>query len=91
MAAIWTYVFDNSQGNLIQRIGYDANDNAIYIGWAQAGTLSSDAGWRIVQNTYTTVNSTPVFTSSAFPQINGKPSGAFSFVWDNRATAYTYS
>lgn len=90
MAATWTYVFDYSQGNLIQRIDYDANNNAIYIGWAQPGTATSVAGWRIVQNTYTSPNGTPVFTNSGFPQISGQPSGAFSFIWDNRASL-TYS
>lgn len=90
MAATWTYVFDSAHENLIQRIDYDANDNAIYIGYAQAGTAASAAGWRLIQNTYTTVNATPVFTSSGFPQLSGQPSGAFSFIWDNRAT-YTYS
>ncbi len=71
--------FNYSQGNYIQRIDYDANSNAIYLGWAQAGTSTSAATWRIVQNTYDGSNR---FTGSGFP--NGSPS--FTFVWDNRAS-----
>jgi len=78
-----TWIFDNSQGNLIQRIDYDANGNAIYVGWAQAGSATSDATWRIVQNTYDASNR---FTGSGFPSA----SCAFAYVWDNRTT-YTYS
>ena len=86
---IWQFVFN--QGNLIQRIDYDANNNAIYIGFAQPGTLTTDPYWRIVQNTYTSPNGTPVFTSSGFPgDANGSPSCAFSFQWSARAS-YTYS
>jgi|HubBroStandDraft_6_1064221.scaffolds.fasta_scaffold467208_2 hypothetical protein len=85
------WLFNFSQGNLIQRIQYDANNNAIYIGWAQPGTLATDAAWRIVQNTYTSPNGTPVFTVSGFPgDANGNPSCAFAFVWNNAAT-YSYS
>jgi hypothetical protein len=75
-------------GNLIIRLDYDVNLNAIYQGWAQPGTLTSDAAWRIVQNTY---GASSQFLSSAFPgDVNGNPSCAFAFVWDNRTT-YAYS
>lgn len=79
-----TYVFDYSQLNFIVRIDYDANSNAIYQGWAQPGSATSDSTWRIVQNTYDGSNR---FTGSGFPQnANGSPSCAFAFVWDNRAS-----
>lgn len=79
--------FNYSQGNYITRIDYDANSNAIYQGWAQPGTATSAASWRIVQNTY---DGSQRFTGSGFPQVSGSPSCAFSFAWDSRAT-YTYS
>lgn len=79
---IITGYFDQGGSNYIQRIDYDGSGNATYLGWAQAGTVTSDAKWRIVQNTYDGSNR---FTVSAFP--NGSPS--FTFVWDNRAT-YSY-
>lgn len=74
-----TGYFDQGGSNYIQRIDYDASSNAIYIGWAQAGTATSLAKWRIVQNTYDGSNR---FTGSGFP--GGSPS--FSFIWDNRAS-----
>lgn len=80
---IFTGFFDQGGFNYIQRIDYDANNNAIYIGWAQAGTANSEARWRIVQNTF---NVTNLMVASGFP--NGSPS--FSFVWDARA-ALSYS
>lgn len=81
-----TSVFDQGGSNYIQRIDYDVNNNAIYLGWAQAGTANSDARWRIIQNTYSLSAGAYVFTASAFP--SGSPS--FTFVWDNRAS-YAYS
>jgi len=74
--------FNFSQGNLIQRIEYDGNQQAIYIGWAAPGSSESDLKWRIVQNTWTG----GLFTSSAFP--NGSP--AFAHSWTARA-GYTYT
>lgn len=71
--------FNFSQGNYIQRIDYDTNSNAIYLGWAQPGTATSESKWRIVQNTYDGSNR---FTGSAFPTA----SPSFSFIWDNRAS-----
>lgn len=75
--------FDSSQGNLIVKIDYDVNSNAIYQGWAAPGTATSDTGWRIVKNTYDGSNR---FTGSTFP--SAAPS--FGFIWDNRTT-YSYS
>ena len=83
-----TAVFDFSQSNYIVRIDYDVNSNAIYQGWAIAGTATSTASWRIIKNTFDGSNR---FTGSGFPQISGgSPSCGFSGVWDNRAS-YTYS
>jgi len=78
-----TWVFDQGGSNFIQRIDYDINSNAIYLGWAQAGSATSDSTWRIIQNTYDGSNR---FTGSGFPS----GSCAFNFVWDNRTT-YSYS
>jgi len=74
-----TWPFEQGGSNLIQRVDYDANSNAIYLGWSQAGVATSEAKWRIIQNTYDGSNR---FTGSGFP--NGSPS--FTFIWDNRAS-----
>lgn len=74
--------FNFTNGNLIQRIEYDAQQQAIYIGWAAPGASESSAKWRITQNTWTS----NLFVSSGFP--GGSP--AFNFVWANRAS-YSYS
>lgn len=84
---IITAYFDQGGANYIQRIDYDANYNAIYLGWAQAGTATSEAKWRIVKNTYVTgSDASDHFTASGFP--GGSPS--FTFIWDNR-TGYSFS
>jgi hypothetical protein len=75
--------FDYSQGNFVIRQDYDGNNNAIYIGWAQPGTLTSDSRWRIMQQNF---NGNGLMTGTAFP--NGSP--AFAWVWDNRAI-YSFS
>lgn len=80
---IITGFFDQGGSNYIQRIDYDVSNNPIYLGWAQAGTATSDLKWRIVQNTYDGSNR---FTGSGFP--NGSPS--FTFSWANRAS-YAFS
>jgi hypothetical protein len=74
--------FNYAQGNFIQRVAYDANSNAEYIGWAAPGTATSDSKWRIIKNTYDVSNR---FTGSGFP--SGSP--AFTYVWDSRA-GYTF-
>lgn len=74
--------FNYVQGNFIVRQDYDGNNNAIYIGWAQPGTATSDSKWRILQQTFTA----NLMTATSFP--SGSP--AFAFVWDNRAS-YIYS
>lgn len=80
MSSLTNYgIFDLTQANYIQRVDYDSNSNAIYIGWARAGALDSDSFWRIVRNTYDGQNR---FIASAFPE--GSPS--FNYTWDNRAS-----
>lgn len=80
--------FNLTQGNLIIRVDYDTNSNAIYQGWAQPGTLASDSTWRLVKNTY---DASSRLTTNGFPgDANGSPSCAFSFIWNNRTT-YTYT
>lgn len=74
--------FNYSQGNFIVRQDYDVNNNAIYIGWAQPGTLTSESTWRILQQTF---NGSNLMTVTGF--ANASP--AFAFVWDNRST-YSY-
>ena len=75
--------FNYSQGNYIQRVDYDANGNAIYLGWATPGTLSSEPKWRIVQNTY---DGSGRFIQSGF----ALSSPAFIHIWDNRASITSY-
>lgn len=73
-------VFDfGGGGNYIIRLDYDGAGNIIYQGWAPAGRATSDANWRIQQNTY---NASNQLISTAFPI--GSP--AFAHIWDNRAT-----
>lgn len=75
--------FDFSQGNFKVKQDYDSNNNAIYIGWAQPGTATSDSAWRILRQSF---NASNLMTGTDFP--NGSP--GFAWVWDNRAS-YSYS
>lgn len=81
----WAFIQAND--NFIMQLDYDGSNNLIYQGFAQPGSATSEAVWRIRKYTY---NATPLLTSITFPQVNGSPSGAFSFVWDNRSS-YSYS
>lgn len=58
------------------RIDYDANDNAIYQGWAVPGTATSAPRWLMVKRTYDGSNRVTYMQTI----ING--------VWDNRTTAF---
>ena len=77
-----TPVYSRDQG-LTQRIEYDANNNAIYIGRAQPGTASSAASWQISKMTYDANNNMTLLAWAG-------GSDNFEFVWNDRAT-YTYS
>jgi hypothetical protein len=93
MAAIptGTWEFYAAQGNFITRMGYDGNNNAAYMGFAQPGSLDTDSSWRIVNTTYTLLAGTYYQSSTGFPQdANGNPSCGFNFQWNLRTT-YTYS
>lgn len=65
---------------------YDGSNNLIYGATALPGTLTSVASWQLKKFTYTGTN----LTSVTWPQISGKASFDYSFIWDNRAS-YTYS
>lgn len=69
--------------NFTMKFDYDASGNQIYVGWALTGTLSSQATWRIMQQTF---NGSSQLTDIKWP--NG--STGFGLVWDSRAS-YTYS
>tara|TARA_R110002126_G_scaffold268964_1_gene412589 strand:+ start:478 stop:741 length:264 start_codon:yes stop_codon:yes gene_type:complete len=59
----------------------DENGNAIYVGYAKAGSATSDSVWLIKQYTYD--------ANSAV--TNGKIANnnlSFSFAWDDRATFF---
>lgn len=69
--------------NYTMKFDYDASGNQIYVGWAQTGTVSSVASWRIMQQTF---NGSNQATDIKWP--NG--STGFGWVWDSR-TSYSYS
>lgn len=69
--------------NYTMRFDYDANGNQIYLGWAQTGTATSDAFWRIAKQTF---NASNQMLSITWP--NG--STGFGAIWDSRDTAYSY-
>jgi len=77
-----TPVYSRDQG-LNQRIEYDVDNNAIYVGRAQPGTANSAASWQIYKMTYDGSNN-----MTALNWAQG--SDNFEFVWNDRTT-YTYS
>ena len=79
-----TWPFFQGATNFTMKFDFDANGNMIYCGWAQVGSASSDSAWRIMQQTFNGSNQ-----MTDLKWCNG--STGFGFVWDNRATAYTYS
>jgi len=68
----------------VTAIAYDVSNNAIYLGHATPGTLKSEAKWRIKKMTYDVSNNC---TDVQFASGDSK----FDKVWNDRATAYTYS
>jgi hypothetical protein len=78
---VWPFISGGT--NYTMKFDYDGSGNQIYVGWAQTGSASSDSAWRIMQQTF---NGSNQLTDVKWP--NG--STAFGFVWDNRASAYTY-
>lgn len=83
MATTPTWPFFLAGTNLTLKFDYDGIGNQIYIGWAQPGTATSDASWRIMQQTF---NGSSQPTDIKWPSA----SPAFSFAWDSRTT-YVYS
>jgi len=70
------------------RIEYDGSNNAIYVGRAKIGTLTSEAKWQIQSLTY---DGSDNLTSILWPENSlSNASGDYEFEWDDRAT-YTYS
>lgn len=70
-----------STESYLQRFDYDANGNAIYLGRADIGSLSSEAKWQIKRLSYSGSNVTIIeFASST---------DAFNQAWDSR-TSLTY-
>jgi hypothetical protein len=59
----------------------DASGNAIYVGYAKAGSATSDAAWLIKKNTYDANDSV---TRSQIANDNL----SFSHVWDDRASLF---
>jgi hypothetical protein len=60
----------------------DANGNTIYLGYAKAGSATSDAVWMIKKFTY---DANDTATRGQLANDNA----SFSFVWDDRATYFT--
>ncbi len=77
-----TPVYSRDQG-LNQRIEYDVNNNAIYIGRAEPGTANASALWQIFKMTYDASNN-----MTALNWANGNDN--FVHSWDLKAT-YDYS
>lgn len=68
---------------LTQAMDYDANGFIIYLGKASPGTATSVARWQIQKFTYIGTNVVKIEWADGSPN--------FDKVWDDRATAYTYS
>lgn len=79
---VWPFISGTT--NFTMKFDYDASGNQLYVGWIQTGGISSDSNWRIMKQVF---NGSNQVTDIQWPNA----STAFSFVWDNRATAYTYS
>lgn len=69
-----------SQGAYTLKIQW-VDDNPVYIGKAEPGSVASDAVWQIMKLTWVDDNCTNLKYASG--------SNGFSFIWNNRAT-YTY-
>ena len=59
-----------------ENIDYDGNGNEIYHGWASNVVATSDPGWVIIKNVYTSQGAVFLLTHASF--LRGQ-------IWDNRA------
>lgn len=81
-------MYIHTDGEVALRAQNDGSGNAIYIGRAKVGTLTSESKWQISYQEYDGNNS---ITLRTWPQdANGNASNAYAFEWDDRAT-YTFS
>lgn len=78
---IWPFILGAT--NFTMKFDYDGNGNQIYVGWAQAGEVSSSTNWRIMKQVF---NGSSQVTDIQWPNA----STSFIFTWDNRTT-YSYS
>lgn len=77
-----------SDGEVAIRAQNDGNGNALYIGKAKVGTLTSEAKWQVSFQAYDGNNA---ITSRTWPQNDeGNASSEYEFVYDDRA-GFTYS
>jgi hypothetical protein len=77
-----------SDGEVSIRAQNDGSGNAIYIGKAKVGTLTSEAKWQVSFQVYDGNNA---ITSRTWPQNDeGNASSEYEFVWDDRA-GFVYS
>jgi len=68
--------------SLAERVEYDANGNAIYVGRALPGVAEDEAGWQIMSQTFDGSNR---LVARRFAEADN----GFGFVWADRAT-YVY-
>lgn len=73
-------LFSLKSSGIITRIDYDGGTNAIYIGEATPGALTSQALWRIKKITYDGNNNVTSILWANKESVN------FTQIYDNRAT-----
>ena len=77
-----------SDGEVAIQAQNDGSGNAIYIGKAKVGTLTSEPKWQVSLQAYDGNNA---ITSRTWPQNDeGHASSEYEFVYDDRA-GFTYS
>ncbi len=72
------YLSDYADSVLSMAFEYDANNNLIFMGRAEAGTAKSDSHWQIKKFFYDVNNNL-----LDVKWVDGN--GNFSFIWDDRA------
>lgn len=79
-------IVQDTYGEKAFRGVYDGSNNLIYAGFAIIGSSVAEAVWQIKKLGYDGTN----LISVTWPQINGKASREYSFIWNDYAS-YTYS